>query len=187
MGMEMKIDIFGSVSELMGDLKADVDYLNGRTSCLESVIGEKADCAYVNYTESKIDALQEQMTPVNAFQRIADDYKELEGYRHLGSIYSIQDRFKKLEKEKNEFSTKCKELAENVGALTVENEHLKHTAVTMDIVERAAYDVIRGYMKELDNNRNSGPYTMTQDHAAVTVLTTRMTERIQQYLRKGER
>ena len=54
----------------------------------------------------------------------------------------------------------------------------------MDIVERAAYDVIRGYMKELDADRNPGPYTMTHDHAAVTVLTTRMTERIQHYLRK---
>ena len=184
--METKIDIFNTANELMGDLKADVSYLNGLTSSLESMIYEKADCTYVDTVQSRIGALQEQMAPVNAFQRIADDYKELESYRYLGSIYSIQERFKKLEKENKELSTKCKELAENVGALTVENERLKHTAVTMDIVERAAYDVIRGYMKELDTDSNSGPYAMTQYHAAVTVLTTRMAERIQHYLRKGE-
>lgn len=174
--MEMKVDIFNVVNDLTSDLRAD----------LKSMINEKADCACVNAMQSNIGALQEQMAPVNAFQRIADDYKELESYRYLGSIYSIQDRFKKLEKEKNELSTKCKELAENVGALTVENERLKHTAVTMDIIERAAYDVIRGYMKELDADRNSGPYTMTQNHAMVTVLTTRMVECIQYYLCKGE-
>lgn len=184
--MEMKIDIFNAVNELTSDLKANVYDLNDRASSLESTIYEKADYTYVDTVQSKIGDIQEQMAPVNAFQRIADDYKELESYRYLGSIYSIQERFKKLEKEKKELSTKCKELAENVGALTVENERLKHTAVTMDIVERAAYDVIRGYMKELDTDRNSGPYTMTQNHAVVTVLTTRMTERIQHYLCKGE-
>lgn len=178
--MEMKIDIFNMVNELTGDLKADVGYLNDRTSSLESTIYEKADCTYVDTVQSKIGDIQEQMAPVNAFQRIADDYKELESYRYLGSIYSIQERFKKLEKEKKELSAKCKELAENVGALTVENERLKHTAVTMDMVEKAAYDIVQSYIKSGDSHR-SDAWAVTSSDALVAVLATRMAERIKQY------
>lgn len=71
-----------------------------------------------------------------------------------------------------------------LGSIQAKYQILKEKAVTMDVIERAAYDIIRDYVRELDNSgRTSSRYALSQDHAAVTVITTRMVERIKQYMK----
>lgn len=75
-------------------------------------------------------------------------------------------------------------LVEEIGNLTVKLEKMKQQGITMDVIERAAYDIIQDYLRELDNSGDtSSRYTLTKDHAAVTVITTRMVERIKQYMK----
>lgn len=71
-----------------------------------------------------------------------------------------------------------------LGSIQAKYQILKEKAITIDVIERAAYDIIQDYVRELDNSGDApSRYALTQDHAAVTVITTRMVERIKQYMK----
>lgn len=64
--------------------------------------------------------------------------------------------------------------------LKVAMDKLKQEAITIDMVEKAAYDVVQSYIKSGDSHR-SDAWAVTSSDALVAVLATRMTERIKQY------
>lgn len=64
--------------------------------------------------------------------------------------------------------------------LKVVMEKLKQEAITIDMVEKAAYNVVQSYIKSGDSHR-SDAWAVTSSDALVAVLATRMTERIKQY------
>ena len=82
-----------------------------------------------------------------------------------------------------EMLKKQEEFAANVGKLTVQIERMKQQGVTIDMVEKAAYDVIRGFIRENDDSRNS-LYATRSDEALVLLATTRLVERVKQYAKK---
>ena len=64
--------------------------------------------------------------------------------------------------------------------LKVAMEKLKQEAITIDMVEKAAYDIIRCFVKEEDCNRPT-PWAIKSNDALVTLITTRLVERVKQY------
>ena len=64
--------------------------------------------------------------------------------------------------------------------LKVAMEKLKQEAITIDMVEKAAYDIIRCFVKEEDCNRRT-PWSINSNDAMVTLITTRLVERVKQY------
>lgn len=62
-------------------------------------------------------------------------------------------------------------------------EKLKQEAITIDMVEKAAYDVIQGVIRENDDRRSS-LYGTRSDEALVALAVSRMVERIKQYVKK---
>lgn len=91
--------------------------------------------------------------------------------------------FKEHYSSADEMLEYIKSLVEEIGNLTVRLEKMKQQGITMDVIERAAYDIIQDYVRELDSDSTSSRYALTKDHAAVTVITTRMVERIKQYMK----
>lgn len=86
-----------------------------------------------------------------------------------------------------EMLKKQEEFAANVGKLTVQIERMKQQGVTMDMVEKAAFDILSWYIKDEDEHggsRNGSMFAMTQDHALALMLTTRLVERIKYYVKK---
>ena len=71
--------------------------------------------------------------------------------------------------------------------LKVAMEKLKQEAITIDMVEKAAFDILSWYVKDEDahgGSRNGSMFAMTQDHALALMLTTRLVERIKYYVKK---
>lgn len=64
--------------------------------------------------------------------------------------------------------------------LKVAMEKLKQEAITIDMVEKAAYDIIRCFVKEEDASRPT-PWAIKSNDALVTLITTRLVERVKQY------
>lgn len=64
--------------------------------------------------------------------------------------------------------------------LKIAMEKLKREAITIDMVEKAAYDIIRCFVKEEDCNRPT-PWAIKSNDAMVTLITTRLVERVKQY------
>lgn len=82
-----------------------------------------------------------------------------------------------------EMLKKQEEFAANVGKLTVQIERMRQQGVTIDMVEKAAYDVVQGVIRENDDHRSS-LYAARSDEALVTLATSRLVERVKQYAKK---
>ena len=67
--------------------------------------------------------------------------------------------------------------------LKVAMEKLKQEAITIDMVEKAAYDVIRSIIKDNDSHRST-PWATRSDEALIALAASRMIERIKQYAKE---
>lgn len=70
-----------------------------------------------------------------------------------------------------------------LGSIQAKYQILKEEAITIDMVEKAAYDVIQGIIRENDDHRSS-LYAARSDEALVTLATSRLVERVKQYAKK---
>ena len=73
-----------------------------------------------------------------------------------------------------------KDYVDKTAELKVAMEKLKQEAITIDMVEKAAYDIIRCFVKEEDCNRRT-PWSINSNDAMVTLITTRLVERVKRY------
>lgn len=76
-----------------------------------------------------------------------------------------------------------KNYVDKSAELSIKMTKLRQEAITIDMVEKAAYDVVQSYIKSGDSHR-SDAWAVTSSDALVAVLATRMTERIKQYAEK---
>ena len=86
-----------------------------------------------------------------------------------------------------EMLKKQEELAANVGKLTVQIEKMKQQGVTMDIIEKAAFDILSWYVKDEDDHggaSNGSMFATTQYHALALMLMTRLVDRVKYYVKK---
>ena len=73
-----------------------------------------------------------------------------------------------------------KDYVNKTAEFSVKMAKLRQEAITIDMVEKAAYDIIRCFVKEEDCNRPT-PWAIKSNDAMVTLITTRLVERIKQY------
>ena len=73
-----------------------------------------------------------------------------------------------------------KDYVDKAADFSVKMAKLKQEAITIDMVEKAAYDIIRCFVKEEDCNRPT-PWAIKSNDAMVTLITTRLVERVKQY------
>ena len=73
-----------------------------------------------------------------------------------------------------------KDYIDKTAEFSVKMAKLKQEAITIDMVEKAAYDIIRCFVKEEDCNRPT-PWAIKSNDALVTLITTRLVERVKQY------
>ena len=73
-----------------------------------------------------------------------------------------------------------KDYVNKTAEFSVKMAKLKQEAITIDMVEKAAYDIIRCFVKEEDCNRRT-PWSINSNDAMVTLITTRLVERVKQY------
>ena len=76
--------------------------------------------------------------------------------------------------------TEMKDYVDKTAEFSVKMAKLKQEAITIDMVEKAAYDIIRCFVKEEDCNRPT-PWAIKSNDAMVTLITTRLVERVKQY------
>lgn len=67
--------------------------------------------------------------------------------------------------------------------LSAKMAKLRQEAITIDMVEKAAYDVIRSIIKDNDSHRST-PWATRSDEALITLAASRMIERIKQYAKE---
>lgn len=73
-----------------------------------------------------------------------------------------------------------KDYVDKTAELKVAMEKLKQEAITIDMVEKAAYDVIRSIIKDNDSHRST-PWATRSDEALIALAASRMIERVKQY------
>ena len=73
-----------------------------------------------------------------------------------------------------------KDYVNKTAEFSVKMAKLRQEAITIDMVEKAAYDIIRCFVKEEDCNRPT-PWAIKSNDALVTLITTRLVERVKQY------
>lgn len=73
-----------------------------------------------------------------------------------------------------------KDYVDKTAEFSVKMAKLKQEAITIDMVEKAAYDVVQSYIKSGDTHR-SDAWAITSNDALVTLITTRLVERVKQY------
>ena len=76
-----------------------------------------------------------------------------------------------------------KDYVDKSAELSAKMAKLRQEAITIDIVEKAAYDIIRCFVKEEDCNRRT-PWSINSNDAMVTLITTRLVERVKQYAKE---
>lgn len=95
-------------------------------------------------------------------------------------LCSVLNEFEAYFDTPQELSNFIANASKKNAELKVAMEKLKQEAITIDMVEKAAYDVVQSYIKSGDSHR-SDAWAVTSSDALVAVLATRMTERIKQY------
>ena len=124
--------------------------------------------------EDLIEVLREKKVNYeNAITKLREIRAELNTFKAHYS--TAEDMLKKEE-----------ELAANIGKLTVEMEKMKQQGITMDMVEKAAFDILSWFVKDEDNHGSSSSsmFAMTQHHALALMITTRLVERVKYYIKK---
>ena len=152
------------------------------TDLLYSMLSTEQSSEIIKQRDKKIKQLEEEKE--NYKQTLTKrevDYASL--YVEYTRIKKQLDSFIEYYPTTEEMLKKQEELASTIGKLTVEIERMKQQGVTIDMVEKAAYDVIRGFIRENDDSRNS-LYATRSDEALVLLATTRLIERIKQYAEK---
>lgn len=96
---------------------------------------------------------------------------------------SVLKEFESYFRTPQELSDFIANASKKNAELKVAMEKLKQEAITIDIVEKAAYDVIQGVIRENDDHRSS-LYAARSDEALVTLATSRLVERVKQYAKK---
>ena len=76
-----------------------------------------------------------------------------------------------------------KDYVNKTAEFSVKMAKLRQEAITIDMVEKAAYDIIRCFVKEEDCNRPT-PWAIKSNDAMVTLITTRLVERVKQYAKE---
>lgn len=95
-------------------------------------------------------------------------------------LYSVLNEFEAYFDTPQELSDFIANASNKNAELKVAMEKLKQEAITIDMVEKAAYDIIRCFVKEEDCNRPT-PWAIKSNDAMVTLITTRLVERVKQY------
>lgn len=98
-------------------------------------------------------------------------------------LCSVLNEFEAYFDTPQELSNFIANTSKKNSELKVAMEKLKQEAITIDMVEKAAYDVIRSVLKDNDSHRST-PWATRSDEALVTLATTRMVERIKQYAKE---
>lgn len=73
-----------------------------------------------------------------------------------------------------------KDYVDKTAEFSVKMAKLKQEAITIDMVEKAAYDVIRSIIKDNDSHRST-PWATRSDEALIALAASRMIERVKQY------
>lgn len=118
----------------------------------------------IRQKDARIKFLEEQLIHERArsekFLHVLNEYE---------SVFKTPQEMKDYVDKSAEFSAKMAKL--------------RQEAITIDIVEKAAYDVIQGIIRENDDHRSS-LYAARSDEALVTLATSRLVERVKQYAKK---
>jgi len=115
----------------------------------------------IRHKDARIKFLEEQLIHERArsekFLHVLNEYE---------SVFKTPQEMKDYVNKTAEFSAKMAKL--------------RQEAITIDMVEKAAYDIIRCFVKEEDANRRT-PWATHCNDALVTLITTRLVERMKQY------
>ena len=95
-------------------------------------------------------------------------------------LCSVLNEFETYFDTPQELSNFIANASKKNAELKVAIEKLKQEAITIDMVEKAAYDIIRCFVKEEDTSRGT-PWGIKSNDALVTLITIRMVERVKQY------
>ena len=98
-------------------------------------------------------------------------------------LCSVLNEFEAYFSTPQELSNFIANASNKNAELKIAMEKLKQEAITIDMVEKAAYDVVQGVIRENDDSRNS-LYATRSDEALVLLATTRLVERVKQYAKK---
>ena len=146
----------GTVKFNSGDFYLDGQYIGSGSGKMVDKI--------VNPKDARIKFLEEQLIHERArsekFLRVLNEYE---------SVFKTPQEMKDYVDKSAEFSAKMAKL--------------RQEAITIDMIEKAAYDVIRSVLKDNDSHRST-PWATRSDEALVTLVTTRMVERIKQYAKE---
>lgn len=146
----------GTVKFNSGDFYLDGQYIGSGSGKMVDKI--------VNPKDARIKFLEEQLIHERArsekFLRVLNEYE---------SVFKTPQEMKDYVDKTAEFSAKMAKL--------------RQEAITIDMVEKAAYDVIQGIIRENDDHRSS-LYAARSDEALVTLATSRLVERVKQYAKK---
>ena len=118
----------------------------------------------IRQKDARIKFLEEQLIHERArsekFLHVLNEYE---------SVFKTPQEMKDYVDKSAEFSAKMAKL--------------RQEAITIDMVEKAAYDVIRSVLKDNDSHRST-LWATRSDEALVTLAATRMIERIKQYAKE---
>ena len=137
-------------------------YLNGQY--IGSGSGKMVDKT-VNPKDARIEFLEEQLIHERAKNK---------------KLCSALNEFKAYFDTPQELSNFIANASNKNAELKVAMEKLKQEAITIDMVEKAAYDVIRSIIKDNDSHRST-PWATRSDEALIALAASRMIERIKQY------
>lgn len=98
-------------------------------------------------------------------------------------LCSVLNEFKAYFDTPQELSNFIANASKKNAELKVAMEKLKQEAITIDMVEKAAYDVIRSIIKDNDISRST-LWATRSDEALVALAASRMIERIKQYAKE---
>ena len=147
-------------------------------------------------TEQFIELIKRRGKKIKQLEEEKENYKQILTSREIdyaNVLVELKEVSKQLSSFTDHYPTatemlkKQEELASTIGKLTVQIERMKQQGVTMDMVEKAAFDILSWYVKDEDEHggsRNGSMFAMTQDHALALMLTTRLVERIKYYVKK---
>ena len=115
----------------------------------------------IRQKDARVKFLEEQLIHERArsekFLRVLNEYE---------SVFKTPQEMKDYVDKSAEFSAKMAKL--------------RQEAITIDMVEKAAYDVIRSIIKDNDSHRST-PWATRSDEALIALAASRMIERIKQY------
>ena len=118
----------------------------------------------IRQKDARIKFLEEQL-----IHERAKNEKLLHTLNEYESVFKTPQEMKDYVDKSAEFSAKMAKL--------------RQEAITIDMVEKAAYDVIRSIIKDNDSNRST-LWATRSDEALVTLAASRMIERIKQYVKE---